>query len=133
MRSWPAIVLFFISSVAAAAANDFPALNDWKTALLTGSATDFRSMYSINPPARYAEGNNQGQDISREIDFWQKVKQSSAKNLQLNLTHNETNQGLQIIGFEASYRIKTPEGLRTRYVVGKQAWMQQGNNWRVVI
>ena len=117
----------------AAATPDFPALNDWKSALLTGNPTDFRSLYSVNPPARLADNNNQAQDISREIDFWQQVKRSGAQNLELSLTNNEAQQGLHIVGFEASWRIKTTAGLRTRYVVEKQAWMQQGTAWRIVI
>ena len=135
MKFFSAAVLLLALALprAGAAAPDFPALNDWKRALLTGNATDFRRMYSVNPPARFAEDNNQGQDISKEIDFWQQVKQSGAQNLELNLTNNEAQQGLTIIGFEASYRIQTPAGLRTRYVLEKQAWMQQGNSWRVLI
>jgi thioredoxin 1 len=133
MRSLSAAVLLLLCAVAYAATADFPALNDWKNALLTGNATDFRSMYSTNPPARFAENTNQSQDISKEIDFWQQVKQSGAQGFTVNLTNNEAQQGLHIVGFEASYRIKTPAGMRTRYVIEKQAWMQQGNNWRVVI
>ena len=134
MKSLPAALLLLLcASAAAAAAPDFPALNDWKNALLTGDASDFRSLYSVTPPARYAEGNNQAADISEEIDFWQQVRQSGAQNLQLDLSHNEDQQGLHIVAFEASYRITTPAGLRTRYVLEKQAWMQQGKNWRVII
>jgi thioredoxin 1 len=127
------VLLFLCAAAGAATAPDFPALNVWKNALLTGNGTDFRSLYSVNPPARFAEGNNQAQDISKEIDFWQQVKQSGAQDLTLNLTNNEAQQGLHIVGFEASYRIKTRVGLRTRYVIAKQAWMQQGDNWRIVI
>jgi thioredoxin 1 len=126
------MLLLFCATAGAATAPDFPALNDWKNALITGNVTDFRSMYSVNPPARFAEDNNQAQDISKDIDFWQQIKQAGA-DLQLSLTNNEDAQGLKIIGFEASYRIKTPAGPRTRYVIEKQAWMQQGNNWRIVI
>ena len=133
MRSLSAAVLLLLCAAAHAATPDIAALNDWKNALLAGNATDFRSMYSTNPPARFAEATNQAQDISKEIDFWQQVKQSGAQGLQLHLTSSETRQGLQIVGFEASYRIKTPAGPRTRYVIEKQAWMQQGNSWRVVI
>jgi hypothetical protein len=133
MRSLSAVVLLLLCAAAHAATPDFPALNDWNNAVLTGTATDFRSMYSTNPPARFAENTNQAQDISKEIDFWQQVKQTGAQDLTINLTNNEAQQGLYIVGFEASYRIKTSAGVRTRYVIGKQAWMQQGNNWRVVV
>jgi thioredoxin 1 len=132
MKCLSAAVLL-LSCAAFAATPDFPAVNDWKNALLTGNATDFRSLYSTQPPARFAEGNNPAQDISKEIDFWQQVKQSGAQDLQITLTNNESNQGLQIVAFNASYRIKTPAGPRTRYIVEKQAWMQQGKSWRVVI
>jgi hypothetical protein len=128
-----AIFLVFLCALARAATPDFPAMNDWKNALLTGNATDFRSLYSTQPRARYAEGNDPAQDISREIDFWQQVRQSGAQDLRITLTANENTQGLQIIGFNASYRIKTPAGPRTRYISEKQAWMQQGSTWRVVI
>jgi thioredoxin 1 len=127
------MLLLLYATAGAATAPDFPALDDWKSALITGNVTDFRSMYSVNPPARFAEDNNQGQDISKEIDFWQQVKQSGIQNLQVKLTNNESQQGLRIISFEASYRIKTLAGPRTRYVIEKQAWMQQGNNWRVIV
>ena len=133
MRSLSAVVLLLLCTAAHAVTPDFPALNDWKNALLTGNATDFRGLYSTDPPARFAENTNQAQDISKEIDFWKQVKQSGAQDLTLNLTNNEAQQGLHIIAFEVSYRIKTPAGVRTRYVIEKQAWMQQGNNWRVVI
>lgn len=128
-----ALCLFLCSAAGAGPGPDFPALNDWKSALLTGNPTDFRSMYSVNPPARYAEGTNQAQDISKEIDFWEQIKNSGVQELQVNLKDNQVQQGLRIIAFEASYRIKTPAGPRTRYVGAKQAWMQQGNNWRIVI
>jgi thioredoxin 1 len=133
MRNLRAALLIFVATVASAAAPDFPAVNDWKNALLSGNATDFRSLYSTKPPARFAEGNNPAQDISKEIDFWQQIKQSGAQDLQVTLTNSENQQGLQIVGFNASYRIRTPAGPRTRYVSEKQAWMQQGITWRVVI
>jgi len=133
MRSLSAAILLLLCAAAHAAAPDFPALNDWKNALLTGNVTDFRSMYSTNPPARFAEGHTPAQDISKEIDFWHQVRQSGAQDLTIHLTNNEAQQGLHIVGFEVSYRLKTPAGIRTRYVIEKQAWMQQGNNWRVVI
>jgi hypothetical protein len=130
---WAGFLLFLSICAHGAPAADFPALGEWKNALISGSATDFRKIYSVNPPARFAEEDQKTQDISKEIDFWQQIKQSGMADLKLSLASNESAQGLKIIGFEASYRIKTPEGPRTRYVTAKQAWMQQGSNWRVVI
>ncbi len=127
------LVLFLTVSASAAPVADFPPLSDWKNTLINGSSADFRNIYSAKPPARYAEEDNKPQDISKEIDFWQQIKKSGIQDLKLSLTNNEEAQGLKIIAFEASYRIKTPEGPRTRYVTAKQAWMQQGSNWRVVI
>jgi hypothetical protein len=111
----------------------FAPIDDWKEALLTGDASAFRSVYSITPPAKFVVGNNQQEDISKEIDFWQQIKLSGPTGLDLNVTSSEDQPPLRLISLEATYQVKTPAGMRTRYVLEKQAWLQEGTNWRIVV
>jgi Protein of unknown function, DUF255. len=124
-------------SVAAKAAAgskiEFAPVGDWKNALMSGDAGTFRGIYSATPPAKFVEGNNQQQDISKEIDFWQEIKSSGAHTFDLNVTSSEEQPPLRLISFEASYKVNTPTGPRSRYVFEKQAWLQQGSSWRVVV
>jgi len=37
------------------------------------------------------------------------------------------------VSLEVAMKVKTPGGLRTRYVMEQQAWQRQGEQWRIVV
>ncbi len=111
---------------------EFAPVDSWKAALLSGDAAAFRSVYSVTPPAKFVEGTDQ-QDISPEIDFWQQIKNVGTRAFELRITNSQEQPPMRLISFEASYKISTRLGPRSRYVLEKQAWMQQGSAWRIVV
>jgi thiol-disulfide isomerase/thioredoxin len=111
---------------------EFPGVVQWATAVRAGGAA-LRAVYSTNPPARFAAKDNQPHDISEEIDFWQKLEAAGLPDLKVRQTDGGDRQGLHLVSLAVSFRVNTPAGPRTRYVLEDQAWQQQGDAWRIVL
>ena len=103
----------------------FPALVQWKAAVLAGNAATLRTLYSSSPPAQISTSSAQ-LTAESDISFWTGFK---AKSIELQIAQSNSPQpGLQQIVFQA--RIRTLP--RTLYVAEAQLWQQQGTEWKLL-
>lgn len=130
-----AMLLASTYSAAQTIAFGFDGVAKWQEKLTPGSVASIKDVYSSNPPAMYmAKGQHQpSPDISPETDFWQKLVASGATDFKAAPVEEQDRQGLHLVTLAVSMKVKTPNGLRTRYVTEEQAWQRQTEGWRIVI
>jgi thioredoxin 1 len=112
----------------------FDGVERWKGSLTAPAIASLKNLYSTDPPARFkAKGQKPVADISPEIDFWQKLVSSGMTDFEVSPVEEQDRQGLHLVTLAVSMRMKTADGLRTRYVTEQQAWQQQGDRWRITL
>jgi thioredoxin-related protein len=112
----------------------FDGVERWKDSLTPPAITSLKSLYSTDPPAKFAaKGQKPVPDISPEIDFWQKLVSSGMTHFDVTQLEAQDKKGLHLVTLAVSMEITTPDGLRTRYVTEQQAWQQQADKWRIVL
>ncbi len=131
-------ILFFLllSSLALGQADsreNFAGVEQFGQALRAADASALKGIYSTNPPAVYFGKDRKPHDISEEIGFWQDLKASGLKDLQLLQRQSGDQQGLRVVSITLSFRVPTQDGERTRYVLEDQGWQQQGSDWKIVL
>ncbi len=129
----PVLLAATLSFAQSAGTTPFPGLTQWGAALRSGNVTALQALYSTAPPAKTIGSDKQQHDIAEEFQFWQGLKTADLPDLQVRQTDSGDQQGLHMISLVVSFQAKTAEGLRTRYVLEDQAWLQQGAAWRIVI
>ncbi len=128
-----AILITSLHSAAQTSSAPFDGVEKWKTSLAPTGMFSFKTLYSTNPPAQFvAKGQQPTPDITPETDFWQKLV-SSMTAFDVRTVEQKDRNGLHIVTLAVSMKMKTPQGLRVRYVTEQQGWQQQGDGWRVVI
>jgi len=108
----------------------FPALANWKAAVIRGDVGGLTQLYSTQPPARVSVVTKGTAEISPQADaeFWAGLK---ARRISLNISQSTSPQpGLHQISFEATIMPALPR--RTVYVLESQLWQQQGTDWKLV-
>jgi thioredoxin 1 len=124
------VLLSCVSLYAASAGLGFPALEQWKTAVVRGDASALRALYSSNPPAQINVVTKNSAQISADSDaaFWTGLR---ARRIELKISQsNEPQAGIREINFEAIIRTAPPG--RTLYVLGTQVWQKQGEAWKLL-
>ncbi|HVO60482.1 MAG TPA: thioredoxin family protein [Terriglobales bacterium] len=126
--SLPALVLFaaFFSPIVAADAN-FPPLDAWKSAVVSGDNLGLRMLYSTNPAAQIetSHGNATADD---DISFWSGLK---AKNVKLNVMQASSPQaGMEQVVFQAEVTERLAR--KAVFISEAQLWLQQGGQWKIV-
>lgn len=112
----------------------FDGVERWKGSLTASAITSLKSLYSTDPPAKFvAKGQKPVPDISPEIDFWQKLVSSGVTDFEVRPVEEQDRQGLHLVTLAVSMKMKTADGLRTRYVTEQQAWREQGGSWRIMV
>jgi thioredoxin 1 len=107
----------------------FPPLEQWKAAVISGNATQLRSMYSSNPPARIDTVSG-ASSPDADIAFWTGFK---ARRIKLDVAESSSPQaGLQQVVFEAEIHSGTASADHILYVTEGQLWQQQGGDWKLV-
>ena len=120
--------------VAADAQGGFDGVEKWKSSLTPAAIQSLQDWYSTNPPALFkAKGQKPAPGISPEIDFWQKLVASGATDFDAATVEESDRQGLHLVTLSVSLKVKTVDGVRTRYVNEQQAWQLQPAGWRIVI
>jgi len=132
MSSRFAIAFLVCASLPALAETEFPAVTQWKTALAS-AALSIDSLYSTNPPAQTVGKDKQPHPIAEELDFWKKLKASGLRDLSVFQHESGDQQGMHAVSLTISFHTRTPQGLRTRYVLEDQMWQQQAGAWRIVM
>jgi len=131
----PLVVLLVSSySVAQAPSPAFDGVEKWKALLTATGVASLKGLYSTDPPAQYvAKGQKRASDITPETDFWQKLVASGMTDFEVNLLEEGDQNSLHVVTLAVSMKVKTPDGVRTRYVNEQQGWQQQGGAWRIVV
>ena len=134
MRSVVVFILFSCACFAQTAPqNQFIGVKQFEQALRSFDATMLKSLYSTNPPAASIGKDKKPHDISGEINFWQELRNGGLKGLQVLQRESGDQQGLHMVGLTFSFKVSTPDGERTRYVLEDQGWQQQGSDWKIVV
>jgi hypothetical protein len=104
---------------------DFPALEQWKSAVITGDAAALRSLYRADPPAAVlADGMKTTADA--DVNFWLGLKAGS---LDLRIVRMKEEPGVERIIFQTEAQA---ENGHTLSVVEAQRWESKGGPWRLV-
>ena len=120
---WTLGVLVAISF--AQSASSFPALEQWKSAILSGDSARVAQLYSISPPAQIDTGHGVV-NANEEAAFWTGMK---IRDMKISVIQSAAPQpGMQKVLFQAE--VKTPE--RTAYVSAVQAWQMQNGVWTII-
>jgi hypothetical protein len=81
----------------ASPAQEIAEIRQWGEALKAGDMAALRSLYSTNPPARYLGSDKSPVDIAEEFQFWQGIKDSGARDLDVAVSSRADQQGLQLV------------------------------------
>jgi thioredoxin 1 len=107
----------------------FPALDRWKSAVLTGDPAGLTYLYSTTP-AIQVETEKGSSDASSETKFWIGLK---ARKIDLDILQKTSPQpGIQVVVFQADVETAAPKN-EVLYVTEAQAWQKQGDSWRLVL
>lgn len=121
------VALLLCSQPALAADANFPPLDAWKGAIVSGDSLALRMLYSTNPAAQIetAHGNVSADD---DISFWSGLK---AQRVKLNVMQASSPQpGVEQIVFQAEITERTAR--KEVFISEAQLWLQQGGQWKIV-
>jgi thioredoxin 1 len=111
------------------AASTFPALEQWKSAVLAGDKEGLRKLFSTQPAPEITTVKG-ASDIDSEVSFWAGLK---AQRINLEVVKQSSPQpGVQAVVFQAELQpaaAKSP----ALYVTQAQVWQQQADQWRLVV
>jgi hypothetical protein len=106
----------------------FPALEQWKTAVLSGDAAKLAALYSKNPPARVIQTAGES-GAETDVSFWIGLK---AKSMKIDLAQSAPGEnGTQQIVFQAEIDSAAQAKPHTVYISAGQLWQNQGGQWRI--
>lgn len=110
---------------AAQNASTFPALGQWKAAVIKADASELKSLYSTSPAPQISTTAGHV-DTDADVAFWTGLK---ARNLTMRIAESGTQQGLEL--FTLQVKVVGADGHTTEIVEG-QAWQNQAGVWRMV-
>ena len=106
----------------------FPALEQWKNAVVSGNAVALKAMYSSNPPAQIVTPAGET-NADSDVAFWTSLK---VRRMKLDVIQSESPQtGVRQIVFQAEVHSGAASGEHTVYITEGQLWQQQGEQWRL--
>lgn len=104
----------------------FPALEQWKSAILAGDASALRAFYSVNPPVSI-QANGVDANADADINFWLGLK---AKDIDLQIIRfKERANGDKSIIVKAQVQEASGQIVD---ITDAQGWRKQGDQWRVM-
>jgi thioredoxin 1 len=105
----------------------FPALDQWKAAIIAGDAAALRAFYSTDPAAEVeVNGHTAGADA--DVSFWLALK---ARSIKLEIVRLKERPGAESVIFKAEVQTGLPNG-QIMNVTDAQGWRKQGEQWRIV-
>jgi len=113
------VLLFFSLRLAA---QDFPLLDRWKAAVLSGDDAALRALYMSN--AHIENAKKQEIPLGTEFEFWEGLRREGLSTLTNEIANVKPGpfEGSQVVSFETELRLKTSAGIKTEYVVQTQVW-----------
>ena len=104
----------------------FPALEQWKAAIVAGNSSALKAMYRSTPPAQI--GTPAGEmNADGDIRFWTGLK---PRRIKLNVVQSESPQaGVQQVVFEAEIYSGTASNDHTIYINEGQLWQESNGKW----
>ncbi len=111
----------------------FEPLQLWKAAVLAGDASTLDKMYSVDPAAKIATLEGKPIAAAEEVEFWTSLKKSGLRSIALEVVRFQALRSdvVQAI-FQIELNMDTPSGPHKRYASVRQAWVKQGERWRIV-
>ena len=104
----------------------FPALQQWRDAVIKGDPAALKSLYSPWPPVEVSTREGKV-DTDRDVAFWTGLK---ARSMSINVVEAGSPQpGVEV--FTLQVKVARAGG-RTTNIVEGQAWQNQGGIWRMV-
>jgi len=115
-------------SLSLAAGNtNFPPLEAWKSAVVTGDSVGLKMLYSSNPAAQI-ETTHGTAPADNEVSFWSGLK---ARSLKLDALEETSPQpGMEQVVFQAEVTERLTK--RAVFISEAQLWLQQGGQWRII-
>jgi thioredoxin 1 len=107
-------------------ASTFPALGQWKDAVVKHDSAALKSLYSSSPEPQISTGSGHV-DADSDVAYWVGLK---AKSMQLTVAESGSRQpGVE--SFTLQLKVVGANG-RTTNIVAGQAWQNQSGVWRLV-
>lgn len=130
MRSTTVVLILFVLSICglaqAPATSTFPALAEWKAAVIKGDRASLKSLYSASPAPQISTTTGHI-DTDADVAFWVGLK---AAGLEMRIAESESPQaGVEL--FTLQVKVAGANGHITNIVEG-QAWQDQAGVWRLV-
>lgn len=111
---------------AASANKQFPPLEKWKAAVLSGNAAALNSLYSVDPPAATKTPGGTSSDPVVEAAFWSQLKSSGLARLKTKIVYLDSPQsGVLRVIFTLEADLRTPSGPEKRFASIAQNWIDQ--------
>jgi hypothetical protein len=105
---------------------NFPALEQWKAAIIKGDVNGLRALYSTSPPAQISTRSGK-LDADTDVAFWTGLK---ARRISMAVVESASPRpGVQ--SFTIQMTVTGASGRVTKFVEG-QAWLNQQEAWRLV-
>ena len=111
----------------------FAPVKQWEKAMRSGNTAALKTVYSVNPPAQFIGKDKKPLEFAQELAFWQSFHASSHPDLKLIQCDSGDQQGMHVVSLTLSFHVRTPQGLRTRYILVDQGWQQQAGTWRIMV
>jgi thioredoxin 1 len=125
MRVRLAAIFMFSALCSAQHSPAFPAIEEWKAAVIKGDAAALKSLYSTVPPAEISTKAGHI-DADADVSFWVGIK---AKTIDVTVAEAGSPQpGVEF--FTLQLKIVGANGRRTNIVEG-QAWLNEQGVWRL--
>jgi len=122
-------VVFFgqiaLSQASPGGSTGFPALDQWKSAVIAGDAAALKAFYSADPAAEI-DANGAKSGVDADVNFWLGLK---ARSLKLEIVRLKQRPGAESVIFKAE--VQTANGSSVN-VTDAQGWQKQGNQWRII-
>ena len=122
-----ALPMFYTSSAMGQAVDEptpLPPLNQWRSAVLAGHATELKAMYSTDPAAQVM-ANGVVINADWDANFWLGLK---ARSMKLEIVRLAQRHGGTSVIFKAE--VTLPDG-RTMRITDGQGWREQNGQWRL--
>jgi thioredoxin 1 len=107
----------------------FPALEQWKSAIIAGDVSALKQLYSTSPAVLVVTKKGH-EDADADVGFWIGLKPRSMK---LDVVQSmASDPGTNKFVVQVEIRSAGSSGDETVYVTAGQVWQQQGEQWRLI-